>query len=157
VIGFVQLGPWTPHRWTPKVFYPRFLRQSHTVPEGYGNKMVNLEDVAQLVIRQAASTTTTTAAQSTTISCDTGNGYDGRISLRISAIFVILVGSSFGKKTVSLENTDLTIKHRRGLSSLCKSSQGRWRARMGLFHSQVLWLRGYHCHRIYTRKYEAGC
>lgn len=119
--------------------------------------MVNLKDVTQLVIRQAASTTTTTAAQSTTISCDTGNGYDGRIGLRVSAIFVILVGSTFGKKNGSLENTSLTTEHRRGVSSLCKSSQGRWRARMGLFHSQVFRLRSYHCHRIHTRKYGAGC
>ncbi|KAH8693762.1 putative plasma membrane low affinity zinc ion transporter [Talaromyces proteolyticus] len=28
--------------------------------------------------------------------CDTGNGYDGRMGLRISSIFVILVGSIFG-------------------------------------------------------------
>lgn len=31
-----------------------------------------------------------------TISCDTSNDYDGRIGLRISAIFVILVGSTLG-------------------------------------------------------------
>lgn len=117
-------------------------------------KMVNLEDVTQLVVRQAASTTAATAADSTTISCDTGNGYDGRIGLRVSAIFVILVGSLFGKKTILLEDTNLTIEYRRGLSSLCKSTQGRWRPRMGLFHSQVLWLRGYHCHGFYPRKYE---
>ncbi|KAI4288922.1 MAG: hypothetical protein L6R35_001815 [Caloplaca aegaea] len=30
------------------------------------------------------------------ISCDAGNGFDGRLGLRISAIFVILVGSLFG-------------------------------------------------------------
>ncbi|BDD64157.1 hypothetical protein MPDQ_000573 [Monascus purpureus] len=29
-------------------------------------------------------------------SCDTGNGYDGRMGLRISSIFVIMVGSTFG-------------------------------------------------------------
>lgn len=63
--------------------------------------MGNLEHVTQLVIRQAASTAATTAAESTTVSCDPGNDYDGRIGLRVSAIFVILVGSLFGKKTVS--------------------------------------------------------
>lgn len=29
--------------------------------------------------------------------CDAGNDYDGRIGLRVSAIFVILIGSLFGK------------------------------------------------------------
>ncbi|EGP92336.1 uncharacterized protein MYCGRDRAFT_66160 [Zymoseptoria tritici IPO323] len=33
---------------------------------------------------------------SATVSCDTGNAYDGRIGLRVSALFVILVGSTLG-------------------------------------------------------------
>jgi zinc transporter 1/2/3 len=36
------------------------------------------------------------AGHSITINCDTGNEYDGRIGLRISSIFVILVGSLLG-------------------------------------------------------------
>ena len=32
-----------------------------------------------------------------TISCAPRNDYDGRIGLRVSAIFVILIGSFFGK------------------------------------------------------------
>ncbi|KAI3320377.1 ZIP zinc/iron transport family [Xylariaceae sp. AK1471] len=36
------------------------------------------------------------AGHSITIDCDTGNSYDGRIGLRISSIFVILVGSLLG-------------------------------------------------------------
>ena len=28
--------------------------------------------------------------------CDTGNGYDGRLGVRISSIFVILIGSFWG-------------------------------------------------------------
>lgn len=31
-----------------------------------------------------------------TVDCDSGNDYDGRIGVRISAIFVILVGSFLG-------------------------------------------------------------
>ncbi len=69
--------------------------------------MVHLEDISQLVIRQAASTSAATAAQPITISCDVGNGYDGRIGLRVSAIFVILVGSLFGKKNTSSEYTEI--------------------------------------------------
>jgi len=37
-----------------------------------------------------------TGGSSVTVSCDDGNNYDGRIGLRISAIFVILIGSFFG-------------------------------------------------------------
>jgi zinc transporter 1/2/3 len=30
------------------------------------------------------------------VACDVGNGYDGRMGIRISAVFVVLVGSMFG-------------------------------------------------------------
>ncbi|KAL9016844.1 MAG: hypothetical protein Q9185_005842 [Variospora sp. 1 TL-2023] len=46
-----------------------------------------LTQVAGMVARQVAPEA---------ISCDAGNGFDGRLGLRISAIFVILVGSLFG-------------------------------------------------------------
>ncbi|KAL8629814.1 hypothetical protein Q9189_004487 [Teloschistes chrysophthalmus] len=36
------------------------------------------------------------AAAETAVTCDPGNEYDGRLGVRISAIFVILVGSLFG-------------------------------------------------------------
>lgn len=39
---------------------------------------------------------TVDAVNSVTVSCDTGNDYDGRIGLRISSIFVIMVGSCLG-------------------------------------------------------------
>lgn len=52
-------------------------------------------EVARLVLRQEPplqeDDTTTTPI------CETGNDYDGRMGVRISAIFVILVGSLFGK------------------------------------------------------------
>ena len=53
--------------------------------------------VAYVLARQAsngiaAATTTAAAADA----CDTGNDYDGRIGVRVSAIFVILVGSLIG-------------------------------------------------------------
>lgn len=53
-----------------------------------------------LLVRQAIGTATATslaAAQTTAAGCDSGNDYDGRIGLRISAIFVILIGSCFGE------------------------------------------------------------
>ncbi|GAB7353680.1 hypothetical protein MBLNU459_g4086t1 [Dothideomycetes sp. NU459] len=58
--------------------------------------------LAYLVVRQAADngtsseTTTTTTEQSAPGHCDTGNDFDGRIGVRVSAIFVILVGSFLG-------------------------------------------------------------
>ncbi|KAF1958915.1 low-affinity zinc ion transporter-like protein [Byssothecium circinans] len=47
-------------------------------------------DLARLVVRQAEEGGETVPA------CDSGNEYDGRLGLRISAIFVILVGSTLG-------------------------------------------------------------
>ena len=61
--------------------------------------------VADLVIRQALSTTaapTIAAAAATSApACSTNNNYDGRLGLRISAIFVILIGSTFGESVYS--------------------------------------------------------
>ncbi|MCJ1471977.1 hypothetical protein MMC13_000621 [Lambiella insularis] len=63
--------------------------------------MAGLEELAYIVVRQA--TTAPAAAATTTPStvaahqgCPTSNDYDGQIEARISAIFVILVGSLFG-------------------------------------------------------------
>ncbi len=66
--------------------------------------MSRLEDAALLLARQAltlapAPTAVATAAATSAPTCNAGNGYDGRIGLRISAIFVILVGSLFGMET----------------------------------------------------------
>lgn len=52
-----------------------------------------------LVARQVApeAISSSTAASDETPPCDVGNGFDGRLGVRISAIFVILVGSLLGK------------------------------------------------------------
>lgn len=57
--------------------------------------------MAQFAVRQVAASATSTAAAATATpdgppTCDTTNGYDGRLGVRISAIFVILVGSFVG-------------------------------------------------------------
>lgn len=49
-------------------------------------------EVARLVLRQDAGSEA--EAKPT---CDGSNGYDGRMGVRISSIFVILVGSLWGK------------------------------------------------------------
>lgn len=71
--------------------------------------MSAVQQVANLVVRQAfgtesaqASTTGTAATPAATtnfvqVACDSENGYDGRIGVRISAIFVILLGSAIGE------------------------------------------------------------
>ncbi|KAI0902105.1 ZIP zinc/iron transport family [Annulohypoxylon nitens] len=51
---------------------------------------------AVLQARQDDSSDTSDSGNSVTVDCDSGNDYDGRMGLRISAIFVILVGSLIG-------------------------------------------------------------
>lgn len=60
--------------------------------------MSGVEAIANVVVRQAAGTAAATLAAASTAkpACSPDNDYDGRIGLRISSIFVILVGSMFG-------------------------------------------------------------
>lgn len=52
-------------------------------------------ELANLVLRQAA--VEPEEVEEAPPSCGGANAYDGRMGLRISSVFVILVGSSFGK------------------------------------------------------------
>jgi zinc transporter 1/2/3 len=52
-------------------------------------------ELARLVLRQDLPGAETSPDEEVT--CEGTNGYDGRMGVRISAIFVILVGSLFGK------------------------------------------------------------
>ena len=49
-------------------------------------------ELARLVVRQDGD-----GGAEATPACNSGNDYDGRMGVRISAIFVILVGSTLGK------------------------------------------------------------
>ncbi|KAL6712331.1 low-affinity Zn(2+) transporter zrt2 [Coniothyrium glycines] len=51
--------------------------------------------LAHLVLRQESTAPETLPSSSTTV-CESANGYDGRMGLRISAIFVIFIGSTLG-------------------------------------------------------------
>ena len=51
---------------------------------------------------------TTTAADDMVPPCDAGNEYNGEIGLRVSAIFVILVGSMLGMSSSISPPSDLT-------------------------------------------------
>lgn len=64
--------------------------------------MGSLHKVTRVLARQIAPDAvieSATAAAETAIACDAGNEFDGRIGVRVSAIFVILVGSLFGRST----------------------------------------------------------
>ena len=52
-------------------------------------------EVARLVLRQDAGSEAETIP-----TCEGSNGYDGRMGVRISSIFVILVGSLWGKSFI---------------------------------------------------------
>lgn len=55
--------------------------------------------------------------------CESGNEYDGRLGLRVSAIFVILIGSSLGKLGRQHQSIWLgPIVHRRVVSRLRQPS-----------------------------------
>lgn len=60
--------------------------------------MGSLQELTRVVARQVAPSAVITgaAAHTSAVSCDSGNEFDGRIGVRVSAIFVILVGSLFG-------------------------------------------------------------
>lgn len=55
--------------------------------------------LARQVGETAAATATAAADLEAAPACETGNEFDGRTGVRVSAIFVILVGSLFGKLT----------------------------------------------------------
>ena len=61
--------------------------------------MTGAVEIAYLVARQAAATneTSTNDLTGTPGHCDSSNAYDGKLGLRISAIFVILIGSLCGE------------------------------------------------------------
>lgn len=65
-----------------------------------GDMAATLTTIAGLVARQATEAdegpTTEVPVAGTEGHCDGGNEYDGRLGVRISAIFVILVGSLWG-------------------------------------------------------------
>ena len=72
--------------------------------------MSDVRHVAELVVRQTFTTVTTTSASAATaaatsssspLACLETNDFDGRIGVRVSAIFVILVGSLFGTMFLS--------------------------------------------------------
>jgi zinc transporter 1/2/3 len=69
--------------------------------------LANMEaamEVARLVLRQSDASGAETQPEAP-ITCSQQNEYDGRMGVRISAIFVILVGSLFGKSSLPTPTT----------------------------------------------------
>ena len=65
--------------------------------------MAGLEELVHMVVRQATATvasaaTAVASTRSSSQGCPSDNDYNGQIGARISAIFVILIGSLFGKQ-----------------------------------------------------------
>ncbi len=62
--------------------------------------MEGLGELAHVAVRQVASDTP---------ACSSSNDYNGRLGIRVSAIFVILVGSLFGTSSKGINWMALTI------------------------------------------------
>lgn len=79
-----------------------------------------MQAIANLMGREVAAATSAATAAAVTSKpvCSGDNNFDGRIGLRVSAIFVILVGSLFGEPRQSLPHRDPTNNHEQVLRSL---------------------------------------
>ena len=122
---------------------------------------MNIDGVTRVIARQAAAMTTVAAAataiaasDTSSPACSSNNDFDGRVGTRVSAIFVILAGSIFGKQTSTrlLEPIirNILTTSRSHLSRLCTEQQGSQGTRMGILHRKVFWVRGDHSNRFHT-------
>jgi hypothetical protein len=59
--------------------------------------MDGLYGLTHLVERQSDASNGSSTVEQVCIACGTGNNYNGYLGARISSIFVILIGSTFGK------------------------------------------------------------
>jgi hypothetical protein len=104
-------------------------------------------ELARLVLRQAGEAGEEEPPAPT---CDSGNAFDGRIGIRVSSIFVILVGSTLGKGITSLYSITLLTMRRRGFSRFCEAEPKSRGPRLGFFHCQILWLGCDYRHGFHT-------
>ena len=63
--------------------------------------------VARVALQSAAAASSAAATATTQPACASDNDYDGRIGVRVSAIFVILVCSMFGTLTQPISHARL--------------------------------------------------
>lgn len=125
----------------------RCLYIKQQLANGRSDKMSGVQAIVDIVARQAYQT-----AAAATIACATDNGYDGRIGIRVSAIFVILIGSLFGKRGSrwpEVLSGILIVGHRCRFSCL-RCTTPRYRgAGMGILHSEILRVWCHHRHSIH--------
>ena len=81
----------------PSVITPLQRRSTHTIATA-DHKVQRMDTTASPAAEMDVTTDTSTpdSGFTVTINCSTGNEYDGRLGLRVSAVFVILVGSLLG-------------------------------------------------------------
>ena len=136
---------------------PRPSKKPWAVEVDISRTMSAVEGIANVVVRQAAGTAAASLAAAATAkpACASDNGYDGRIGLRVSSIFVILVGSTFGESNKpSLVDWSHSWNDTRCLFSCLRwPSQRSGHARMGLLHSEVLRFRRHHSNSLHPRTY----
>lgn len=71
--------------------------------------MTSVHAFAELLVRQATDTAAAVAAATSGATpdaapaCEAGNTYDGRLGIRVSAIFVILVTATLGEESVAAD------------------------------------------------------
>ena len=109
----------------------------------------------------AAEATAEATEEETPPECAYGNDYDGQMGLRISAIFVILVGSLFGEcgpgnhlETFAswVFKEQIADPSRRPFPHLGTVQQRRTDSVVGLFHSKVFRFRCHRRHGFHTRR-----
>lgn len=99
--------------------------------------------------------TITVPLEGTAGHCAGSNDYDGRIGVRISAIFVILVTSLFGQQTLISVNVAavLTGRCRHMVPRLRKATPRSRCTGMGLLHRKILRFRCYYCDGFHPCKF----
>lgn len=102
--------------------------------------------LAHLVLRQDA------GVDQVPPECQTQNEYDGRMGTRISAIFVILVGSTLGllEMLSPEEEKDGLIPSRRHVPNICSAKPVQAGAKLDLLHCEVLWIWGDYCYSLHS-------
>ena len=115
-----------------------------------------MQAIANVVARgvlQSAAASSAAATVTTQPACASDNDYDGRTGVRVSAIFVILVGSMFGSLQRPISNArtieSLTNYCRGSFPSLRGSPSRRRSTGMGVLYRQILWLRRHHSHGVH--------
>jgi hypothetical protein len=98
------------------------------------------------------------SSYSVTVDCDSGNGYDGRLGLRISSVFVIGFGSMCGmfQRAIlvifTFQEQQLMLSHRCSPPHCGCSNKAHACSTLSILHHQVLRLGCYHSNSFHPCK-----